>query len=85
MIEEIFNYVKSNPGVTATELMRHFGEDNPMFGRQRPVNSAIAQLRAEGRLVDDCNRCEHCGGASRKGRRNVPLYVTTKALVGSIQ
>lgn len=45
------------------------------YGRQSPASFAIAKLRADGLVEDDCDRCPHCGRAAR-GRRNVTLSVT---------
>lgn len=60
---------------TAVDVANRFPVDNQMFGRQRNASTAIAKFRKHG-LVSDVSRCEHCGRALTRGKRNQPLYLT---------
>jgi len=73
-IEKILEYIKTHPGVTMPQLAAEFPVENRLYGRQRAVSSAIAYLRAGGK-IEDVERCSCCGCAKTRGKRNVPLFV----------
>jgi len=70
-------FIVNNPGCTQRDVIEHVYRDvrSRNYGRQRNASAAIAKLRFDGLLVDDCERCAHCGRASRS-RRDVALFAT---------
>ena len=75
---DVLCYVVSNPGCTGAQVAAAIGYDHPLYGRHHAVSQALVSLR-KGGYLNDCARCAHCGGATSRGQRNVPLVPTQKA------
>ena len=68
-------FISDHPGITASRVADHFKIENRTYGRQRPINTAIAELRRVG-LLEDVPRCKHCHRALTRGIPNRALRVT---------
>lgn len=77
--EILYEITQRNGEVTASQLAQEgFGEESSQYGRQRSVNAAITRLRKAGLIEDVGGRCSHCGQATTRGVRNVPLRIKGK-------
>lgn len=77
--------IRNNPGITTPQLALRFAKffrKSALYGAHRNVSTIIAELRSAG-IVEDTERCEHCGRSLTRGRRNVPLYLTARGKVAS--
>lgn len=86
--QDTLMFISSHPGCEQKDVLANVYADvkDRNYGRQSPASAAIAMLRSKGLVVDNTDRCPHCGRASR-AQRNVPLTVTDagKALVRKLR
>lgn len=74
--QRVYDAIKAEPGITGAQLLTQVQvPESVLYGRQRPISSAIASLRSRGYVSDVSRRCDHCGSALTRGDRNVPLTV----------
>lgn len=73
--KQVFERIKTCPGITASTLADELSPDNTRYGRYKAISWVVANLRAEGK-IKDCERCPTCHQATTRRERNVGLFLS---------
>lgn len=77
MREQVLTRIRLCPGIVASTLAEELGTDDTTYGRYKQISLIVARLRKEG-LIQDIDRCAHCGRPPRS-HKPVPLFPVMKS------